>query len=287
MRRILIYGLGLSLCAATVGAQDDRPEWAAKQPTVKVAKTVTPPASEASEPEPTGVREVTASSKHLIPLTTRLRYTTLVVLPDTEMIMDAISGDKEWWAIDIAQNMAYIKPAQAGAKTNLNLVTASGMVYSFLMAEGGKGIPDLKVSVLAPDGTTPVKPRFVPVAQLEAVQTELAAVRVSLEEFRQAADKRVEEVKRQAPTAVQFPFEPIPYIKPFLIKSAWQDDRFTYFRSDARELPAIYELKDGKPAVVEFRVEDHTYIVPKLMDSGYFALGKERLEFREKKSTGN
>ena len=33
------------------------------------------------------------------------------------------------------QNFAYVKPAKIGAQTNLNLVTASGNVYSFVLAE--------------------------------------------------------------------------------------------------------------------------------------------------------
>ena len=41
--------------------------------------------------------------------------------------------------------------------------------------------------------------------------------------------------------------------KPFLVRSIWHDGQFTYLKSDATELPALYELKDGKPSVVNFR----------------------------------
>ena len=41
-----------------------------------------------------GIREVTASDRELIPLQTRLRYTTMVVLPDGEEILDVICGDR-------------------------------------------------------------------------------------------------------------------------------------------------------------------------------------------------
>ena len=40
-----------------------------------------------------------ASERTLIPLQTRLRYTTLVVLPPDEEIIDVICGDKDWWVI--------------------------------------------------------------------------------------------------------------------------------------------------------------------------------------------
>ena len=41
------------------------------------------------------------------------------------------------------------EPAKAGAATNLNLVTTSGAIYSFLLTEGKSGQPDLKVYVTA------------------------------------------------------------------------------------------------------------------------------------------
>ena len=47
-------------------------------------------------------------------------------------------------------------------------------------------------------------------------------------------------------------------------------------------MPALYEMKDGKPAVVNFQVHDGTYVVPKVLERGYLALGKERFPFRSK-----
>jgi type IV secretion system protein VirB9 len=41
----------------------------------------------------------------------------------------------------------------------------------------------------------------------------------------------------------------------------------------------LYEVKDGKPALVNFQVQKGTYIVPKVLDRGYLSLGKERFEF--------
>jgi hypothetical protein len=45
--------------------------------------------------------------------------------------------------------MAHVKPAKEGSSTNLNLVTGSGAVYSFLLTEKAGGTPDLKVYVNA------------------------------------------------------------------------------------------------------------------------------------------
>ena len=88
-----------------------------------------PPTSAAGQAA--GIREVSASARTLIPLHTRIRYTTMIVLPDGEEILDVVCGDKDFWIISAAQNIAHVKPAKEGASTNLNLVTASGTVYSF------------------------------------------------------------------------------------------------------------------------------------------------------------
>src|SRR5918994_2517921 len=93
-----------------------------------------------------GIREVTASERSVIPLNTKIRYTTMIVLPDDEEILDVVCGDKDFWVISATQNIAHVKPAKEGAATNLNLVTSSGSVYSFLLNEKN-GSPDLKVYV--------------------------------------------------------------------------------------------------------------------------------------------
>ena len=94
--------------------------------------TATPGVSLAQTP---GVREVSASAQNVITLQTRVRYTTMIVLPEGEEILDVICGDKDFWVISATHNLAHVKPAKEGAASNLNLVTASGSVYSFLLNE--------------------------------------------------------------------------------------------------------------------------------------------------------
>src|SRR5262245_39996346 len=128
----------------------------------------------------TGIREVSASARSLITLQTRLRYTTMVVLPEGEEILDVICGDKDFWVISSTHNIAHVKPAKEGAATNLNLVTASGAVYSFLLSEkGGAGMHDLKVYV-NPDPDAPrEKPKYYSAAQVEAMQAEVRDARAA------------------------------------------------------------------------------------------------------------
>ena len=228
-----------------------------------------------------GVREVTASGRNLIPLNTKVRYTTMVILPDDEEILDVVCGDKDFWIISAAQNIAHVKPAKEGAATNLNLVTTSGIVYSFLLNEGKTSQPDLKVYVTADPSAARSKPKYYSASQVNALQTELTEARAAIEVVQHRTEESVSSFRREYPASLQFVYGTPKYEKPFFVRSIWNDGQFTYIKSDARELPALYELKDGQPSVIIFQVQAGTYVIPKLLDRGYLVLGKERFEFQQ------
>jgi hypothetical protein len=104
----------------------------------------------------------------------------MIILPDSEEILDVLCGDKEFWVINASHNIAHLKPAKEGAATNLNLVTASGTVYSFLLAEG-KGAPDLKVYVTADLDAAPKTPKYYSAKEVGELQTALTDARVAIE----------------------------------------------------------------------------------------------------------
>lgn len=238
------------------------------------------PASDGNAP--TGVREVTASARTLIPLQTRLRYTTMIILPDGEEILDLICGDKGYWVVSGSHNIAYVKPAKEGAATNLNIVTASGTIYSFLLTEkSGTTLPDLKVYVNSDQAAVSSKPKYYSAAQVEELHGELSQERAAVEAATQHANDRIAAFRQEYPTEMAFPYRMPKYEKPFLVRAIWNDGRFTYLQTDATELPALYEVKDGDPALVNFQVHGHTYVVPKVLDRGYLALGKARFDFAE------
>jgi type IV secretory pathway VirB9-like protein len=229
-----------------------------------------------------GIREVTASERNLIPLNTKIRFTTMILLPDGEQILDVVCGDRDFWIIQATENIAHVKPAKEGASTNLNLVTASGSVYSFMLVEGKAIQPDLKVYVTAdPSAKRNSTPKYVSTAQVSALQTELSAARTAIENVRSETQQALSSFRRQYPAALQFAFGSLKYERPFYVKSIWHDGEFTYIKSDAQELPALYEIKDGQPALVNFSVEQGTYVVPKVLDRGYLALGNARFTFQQ------
>jgi type IV secretion system protein VirB9 len=235
----------------------------------------------AAEGQSNGVREVSASGRTLIPLTTKVRYTTMILLPEQEEILDVVCGDRDYWVISATQNIAHVKPAKEGAATNLNLVTASGTVYSFLLTEQKNGTTDLKVYVTAdPSGPTGVR-KYFSAADVNAIHAELTAAKAAIDAVNRRADETIAAFRQQYPTALQFPYGNSKYERPFLVRSVWHDGQFTYIRADARELPALYEVKDGQPALVNFQVKDGTYVVPKVIERGYLALGKDKFEFQQ------
>jgi hypothetical protein len=106
-----------------------------------------------------GAREVSYSRESVIPLRAKLRFTTMIILPEQEEILDFVCGDKEFWVVSGVQNLAYVKPAKSGAVTNLNLVTSSGRVYSFVLTEGNADARSKRYGVRL---TTPVRTRKTP-----------------------------------------------------------------------------------------------------------------------------
>ena len=227
-----------------------------------------------------GVREVSATERGVIPLQTRLRYTTMVILPDGEEILDVLCGDRDWWVISATHNIAHVKPAKAGAETNLNLVTSSGTIYSFMLTEKSSP-PDLKVYVQGDPTAAGGKLKYYSAAQVQALEAQIAELRESLRDGERKMDEAIAAYRQQYPTRLKFPYGSPKYEKPFFVRSMWHDGQFTYVKSDATELPALYEVKDGKPAIVNFQVREGTYIVPKVLDRGYLVLGTQRFTFEQ------
>jgi type IV secretory pathway VirB9-like protein len=250
-------------------------------PLVLMSLLLMPVGTSPAAAQAAGIREVTASDRNVISLNTKVRYTTMVILPDDEEILDVICGDRDFWVISATQNIAHVKPARDGAATNLNLVTTSGAVYSFLLTEGKTPQPDLKVYVTADDSVARSGPKYYSATQVSALQAQLTEVQAAIQTVQHRSDEALASFRRDYPASLQFAYGTPKYERPFLVRSIWHDGQFTFIRADAQELPALYEVKDGQPSVVNFQVQNGTYVVPKVLERGYLTLGRERLEFQQ------
>jgi type IV secretion system protein VirB9 len=237
-------------------------------------------------------RVVKYSKEDIVPVRAKLRFSTLIVLPEDEEILDFTTGDKEFWIINGAHNLCYVHPAQAGIRSNLNLITASGHVYSFLLTEISSepgAEPDLKIFIEPKEGSGfAVKgglAGYVSAGEAEAYKKELAALRTQTAEDIQAALARAADDANRFRTGYaarlvfDYALDPKAAREPFLVSAIYHDDRFTYIRCAAREKPALYETKDGKPNLIPFQLENGVYIAPKIIDAGYLAVGKRKSTF--------
>ena len=163
----------------------------------------------ASAAPPAGGEDAPASKvvqvgeRDVVPITTRLRFTTLIVLPKDEQILDFVCGDKEFWVVNGAQNFAFVKPAKAGTQTNLNLITASGNVYSFTLLESGENAkPDLKVFVEPKGGALlsalQGQPRFVAAQAIDDYRQQVELAQTAAKKAREDAAEQVAAAQRQA-----------------------------------------------------------------------------------------
>jgi type IV secretory pathway VirB9-like protein len=226
-------------------------------------------------------RTVEYHSADIVPIHAKLKYTTLIELPPSEKIMEAATGDKDFWIVDVVGNFCFVHPAKAGISSNLNLITDKGNIYSFTLQDvsGSTDAPDLKVIVQPADRSSIVAAsgpaQFVPAAQLEQSQQALAAVQSHVQQ-------EVDEYKSAYPLSLKFDYTFKVNEAPFDIESIYHDDKFTYIKTSAPEKFSIYEMRDGKPNLVNYELRDGTYIIPKVMDSGYVELGKKRMDFARK-----
>lgn len=226
-------------------------------------------------------RTVQYHSQDIVPIHAKLKYTTLIEVPPTEKIMEAATGDKDFWVVDVVGNFCFVHPAKAGISSNLNLITDKGNIYSFTLQDVSdtSQVPDLKVLIVPADRSSIVAssgpPQYVPAAQLEQSREQLAALQTHVAQA-------VDEYKSSYPTQLKFDYVFRANEAPFDIQSIYHDDKFTYIKTTAPEKFSVYEMKDGKPNLISYDLREGTYIIPKVMDSGYVELGKKRMEFSRK-----
>src|SRR5436190_915640 len=182
-----------------------------------------------------GARTVVYHPRDLIALRAKLHYTTLIVLPDGEDVVEATCGDKEFWIVNARGSLVSVKPAKPGSETNLNLLTTSGQVYAFLLTEVSamkdQGA-DLTV-YLEPDdpagrNTAHERPKYVPADQVDdfRAQAEIARedARRATEAARVALEDGLTAFRRTYPLSLAFPYRFKADTPPFFVRAIFHDD---------------------------------------------------------------
>ena len=242
--------------------------------------------------DPGGARTVKYSQQDIIPVRAKLRFSTLIVLPQNEDILDFATGDKEFWIVNGAHNLCYVHPAQSNIRSDLHLITSAGHVFSFLLTEVSNepnAEPDLKLFIEPKEQSSlagsPGLQGYVRAGEVEAYKKELQTLRTqTADQIRAAQAESAEQVSKfraeyAGKVHLDYQLESRAGREPFLVTAIYHDDAFTYIQCAAKEKPALYELKDGKPNLIDFQVENGVYIVPKVIDTGYLAVGKKVATF--------
>jgi type IV secretory pathway VirB9-like protein len=236
-------------------------------------------------------RLVTYTPGQVVALRAKVHGLTIIRLPEGETIVDVVCPDKDLWIINGHDRDIYVKPTQVGSHTDLGILTASDTLYAFVLQEVSNvagAERDFLVNVAAdeaPSGGSQARPvqKFVPATQVQQYREEAEAARQETQRAKEQAETKLNaalaEHRATYPLSLHFGYRFPANVKPFLVRAIFDDGTFTYIQTAAREAPALYEIRDNAPALIQFDLRNGTYIVHKVLDRGFLAVGKQRLYF--------
>lgn len=219
-----------------------------------------------------------------------LLQSTLILLPDQEKVANVFAGDTVDWVFDgghVASRFISIKPKLANSTTDVHIVSDHGNEYTLQLREvSGDDDPHFDSKIFIAPGDKAAKDRlaelpvFVPAAELDKAKQEAAAAKAAEAATLKAEQSKEEAYRSQYPGLLHFDYTwDKPKAKELGLQAIWRDDKFTYLRGQFQETPALYEVKDKKPSLINFDFANGLYTVPKKLDNGYLAIGKQKVEF--------
>ena len=250
--------------------------------------------SAATEPrhlEPTAPRTVIVSEAARPPeIRAGLLQSTLILLPPEEKVATVFGGDTVDWVFDgghVASRFISIKPRVANSSTDVHIVSDHGNEYTLQLREiSDDGDPHFDSKVFINPGDKAAKdklaelPVFVPASDLDKMKEEAAAAKAAEAAERKTEETKAEQYRSQYPGTLHFDYTwKQSKAKALGLQQIWRDDKFTYLRGKFQETPALYELKDKKGSLINFDYNAGLYTVPKELEHGYLAIGKQKVEF--------
>ncbi|MGA3133086.1 MAG: TrbG/VirB9 family P-type conjugative transfer protein [Terracidiphilus sp.] len=241
--------------------------------------------------QPSAPRSVTVVESQAPPLVRAgLLQSTLIVLPAEEKVANVFAGDTVDWVFDgghVASRFISVKPKTANSSTDIHIVSDHGNEYTLELREvssDADGHYDSKVLIQAGDkaaqGRLTQLPVFVPAADLDKAKQDAAAAQAAQAATLKAEQSKEETYRSQYPGSLHFDYSwDQKKGKELGLQQIWRDDKFTYLRGQFQETPALYEVKDKKPSLINFDFANGLYTIPKEVDAGYLAIGKQRVDF--------
>ncbi len=232
---------------------------------------------------------------------TILNQSTLLELPAEEKVATIFGGNTDDWLINaghVASRFVSVKPKAAAAKstTNLHIISDHGNDYTLELKEVSAdqaGGFDSTVFLVQTDTDAQKKiadaPVFVPVAEVkekeERLEREVAQAKAAAAADKKTAETAQEKYQSTYPSNLHFAYSwDQSKAKALGVRQIWDDGKFTYIQGKFEEPPVVYELKDKKPSLINFDFANGLYTVPKLLQNGYVAIGKARVEFHRQEN---
>jgi type IV secretory pathway VirB9-like protein len=224
-----------------------------------------------------------------------LLQSTLIVLPEQEKVATVFGGDTASWIFDgghVASRFISIKPKVANSSTDVHIVSDHGNEYTLQLKEiTGDADPHFDSKVFLEPGDRQARekliqlPVFLPASEvqekIDRFQKEAEAAKSAATAEQKHAQREIEQYRSSYPSKLHFDYAwDRAKANKLGLAEIWRDDRFTYLRGHFQEPPALYEVKDGKGSLINFDFSNGLYTVPKTLDQGYLAIGKQRLDFR-------
>lgn len=254
------------------------------------------PPSASAPAEASSVRTVYAGQGNLIKVSARKRFETLIMFPESDIVLDVMSGDMENWVTPKPAgpvNFISLKPVEEGLSTNYHVLMQSGRIYTFLVAESGTVPPDLLIYIKPKPGTegeyasASAAPRFVAASavseyreQLELAEQRAAKAKLDSETAiaaaKDQASKDILAAEAKTMKSMHFEYRYTP-IEAFKVAGIYNNGKFTYVLANPEELPVLHEIKDGKESLIDVTPFDKGYFVPKVLDRFVLSIGKKRM----------
>lgn len=219
---------------------------------------------------------------------------TLIVLPPSEKVRQIFVGDSANWVLTTGKSEEPTRYISIKVKdpivkqTTVNVLSDHDKSYTFRLILSADHC-DSKVfidpdSQLSQELTKP--PVFVVATELESAKKEAAVAKAdaaqTVQREREKAQSDIESFRSKYPGTLRFDYRWDQKVGDKLgVIQIFRDDKFTYIAAQPQETPTLYEVKDGKPSLVNFDFANGLYTVPKRIDRGYLAIGKQRMDFWE------
>jgi type IV secretory pathway VirB9-like protein len=241
--------------------------------------------------EPDAPRSIIVSEADTPPVVRAgLLQSTLILLPAEEKVANVFAGDTVDWIFDgghVASRFISIKPKIAGGSTDVHIVSDHGNEYTLQLREISSDDDlrfDSKIFITPGDKAAKDRlaelPVFVPAAELDKLKQDAAAAQAAQAATLKAEKTQEEAYRSRYPGSLHFDYTwDKSKGKELGLQQIWRDDKFTYLRGQFQETPALYEVKDKKPSLINFDFAKGLYTVPKELDKGYLAIGKQKLDF--------